>query len=178
MFSKLFTTTLVALAAFTSILPASASPLESRGAVTVFTPKHLLGIEHAFQVITAIPDDVLESGDAATAAWLKTNGPTVQATTTDLALTGSDASTDGLVVVQGAWEVLQCVAAVTEFIVSGLLPAAKLLRLKKIISQLGGIRKAIEALIASKGNIAKAAALVKELFNIISGFGTVKSKCL
>jgi hypothetical protein len=176
MFSKMITTAFLTITVFTATISAYAVPELAPRAVSV-TPKDLVGIEHALQVIDAIPIDVLESGQEATTSWLETNGATIQASSNALAVSGAGASANGLVV-QDVWDVLQCVAAVAELLVSGVVPAAKLLRLKSIISKLGGLRKAIDALFSSKGNLANAAKLVKELVDIITGFGNVRDKCL
>lgn len=185
MFTKFLTTAVATVAVFSTLTSGYAvptSPLDTRAAAPKlnFTPKHLIGLEHALQVINAIPDSVLTSGDAAAAAWVTANTATIQSQTTDLILapsSGATTSTD-LIVVQDLWAVAFCAAAVAEFLISNLIPAAKLLKLKGIISKLGGITKAIQLLIASRGNLAAAAELVKQLVEILSGFSTVASRCL
>lgn len=176
MFSKFFTTAFLAITALTSVVAYPSTTLHPR-AVSV-SPADLLAINHALQVVDSIPVSVLNEGDSATASWLETNGASIQIADSSPAISDVGASTDGLVVVQDAWDVIQCVAAVTEVIVTGIIPVAKLLRLKSIIERLGGIKKAIDALFASKGNMQNAAELVKELIDVITGIDGVRESCL
>lgn len=82
------------------------------------------GLTQFFEQVNAVPDAVLQQGDAATHAWLKdrqNGGPQARA------------------------DVMGCVGGITMAIGGALIPAAKILKLKKLVAELGGIKEAVQA---------------------------------
>ncbi|PLS28272.1 hypothetical protein CGZ88_0434 [Bifidobacterium anseris] len=104
----------------------------------------------------SIPDIVLEQGDVALQAWKEAHPQEGRA---------------------GFWG---CAAAVAGVIATTAFPAAKILKIKKLIKALGGVRSAIKIMAGASFNYEKlkalggaAAALAAEL----TGIGSVKSQC-
>ena len=101
----------------------------------------LAQLEKTFAIIEEIPDEVLEEGDEAKDKWLAAHGH--QQSKRDLAISTRDSELQD----RGAWEVAKCVGAIAAFIASNAIGAAKLLRVKKYIDALGGIRRSAELLL-------------------------------
>ncbi|WP_147359930.1 hypothetical protein [Clavibacter lycopersici] len=123
----------------------------------------------ALELIESVPDEVLAQGDAATAEWFRENGVGSGAGTKD----GS-----GLVTTQAS--VLGCTAAIATVIASTAFPAAKILKVKKLIGELGGVAKAVQIFWGASFSYEKlqvvggaALALAGELIGITS----VKEEC-
>lgn len=91
-------------------------------------------LERVFGAIEEIPDEVLEKGDDETDKWLVEHGYRAHHDKRDL----ED---------RGFFDVARCVAAIAAFIGSNAIAAAKILRIKKYIEALGGIRKSAELLL-------------------------------
>ncbi|KAI5802954.1 hypothetical protein EDC01DRAFT_645391 [Geopyxis carbonaria] len=178
LFNLLTTGLTLALTLLLAAAPSRAAALPSAGDLSVrqdaadadaapplaLTTSDAPALENAFSILTAIPDTVLESGDAATQAWLDAN---------KAALEPPSADADGT----RTLGVGGCIWAITKVIVEGLLPAAKILRVKRIVQQLGGIRKAVQALLRAKEKWAEAGEIVKELFYLVSGLDEVRKNC-
>ncbi|WP_317232572.1 hypothetical protein [Clavibacter capsici] len=80
-----------------------------------------------------MPDDVLAQGDAPTTAWFRENG------------TGSGAgNVDDKALVTTQASVLGCTAAIATVIACTAFPVAKILTVKKLIGELGGVVKAVQ----------------------------------
>ena len=89
-------------------------------------------LEHVFDIISQIPESVLEEGDDAKNAWLAAHGH--RESKRDLvAVDARDLET------RGVWDVTKCAGAIAAFIASNAIGAAKLLRIKKYIDALGGV---------------------------------------
>lgn len=101
-------------------------------------------LERVFGVIEEIPDEVLEQGDEATDKWLVEHG--YRATPDKRDLSGQDLE-DRDLADRGFWDVTKCVGAIAAFIASNLIGAAKILRIKKYIEALGGLRRSAELLL-------------------------------
>lgn len=108
----------------------------------------------------SIPDTVLEQGDVALQAWQNTHpqqqGPRFRA---------------------NFWG---CAGAIAGVIASTAFPAAKILKIKKLVKALGGVRSAIKIMAGASFSYEKlqalggaAAALAAELI----GIGSVRSQC-
>ncbi|KAF7511792.1 hypothetical protein GJ744_003523 [Endocarpon pusillum] len=91
-------------------------------------------LEKVFSTIEEIPDEVLEKGDDETDKWLVEHGYRAQHDKRDL----ED---------RDFFDVAKCVAAITAFVGSNAIAAAKILRIKRYINSLGGIRKSAELLL-------------------------------
>jgi hypothetical protein len=121
----------------------------------------------ALELIESVPDEVLAQGDAATAAWFRENGA------------GAGAKEGGGLVTTQA-SVLGCTAAIATVIASTAFPAAKILKVKKLIGELGGVAKAVQIFWGASFSYEKlqvvggaALALAGELIGITS----VKEEC-
>lgn len=90
-------------------------------------------------VIDSIPEEVLMQGDEATREWIAQNTTKVSAGEQPR----SNVVNDG--VSTNANEA-KCVASIIWLIGSTIIPAAKILRIKKLIQQLGGVRAAVAQL--------------------------------
>jgi hypothetical protein len=99
----------------------------------------LTELEKTFSVLEEIPDEILEAGDEATDKWMIEHNHRQAHDKSDLS--GRD------LVDRGAYEIARCAAAIAAFIASNSIAAAKLLRIKKYIRALGGVRTAAELLL-------------------------------
>lgn len=102
----------------------------------------------ALSVIDAMPDSVVEQGDAAVQAYLSAHLPG-----------------KGGVMAFGWWQTAKCVAAITGAIASGAVPAAKLLKLKAFIKKTGSVKEAAYLLI----RVAKGEEKLSELGGALGG---------
>lgn len=115
-------------------------------------------VEKAFSIIDSIPDEVLEKGDDATDKWLIAHGhrtPNSKKTPPTLRrdpIQNREAGSIADLVERSFWSVARCVGAITAFIASNAVGAAKLLRIKKYIKALGGIRKSAKLLLKASNN--------------------------
>jgi hypothetical protein len=96
-------------------------------------------LERVFGVVKSIPDEVLEKGDDETDKWMVEHGHRPQHDKREVL--------DRDLEDRGFWDVAKCVGAITAFIASNAIGAAKLLRIKKYIEALGGVREAAELLL-------------------------------
>jgi hypothetical protein len=117
-------------------------------------------LERGLALIDEIPESVLVAGDAATQQWLRAHHPEL--------LTASRA------------DIVGCAGAIAWLIASTAIPAAKILKIKRLIDSLGGVSKAVQVFWGASFTWEKihalggaAAALGAELL----GIATVKQKC-
>jgi hypothetical protein len=96
-------------------------------------------LKKVFGALSETPDGVLEAGDEETDKWMVEHDYRPKHDKRDLS--GRDP------VDRGAYEVAKCAAAIAAFIASNSIAAAKLLRIKKYIRALGGVRTAAELLL-------------------------------
>ncbi len=73
----------------------------------------------------------------------------------------------------GVWE---CSLAIGKLLVTNAIPAAKLLKIKKYIKELGGAWNAAKLLVGATSAGEKLQAL-KKLISLITGYSNVKEKC-
>lgn len=105
-----------------------------------------------FTLVENIPDEVLLAGDNATNAWRVEHGYLSPAAVEPSELPTKRDSQAGNAVASasaqaGLIKEAKCIAAITELIASTLIPAAKLLKLKKLIKLLGGAKKVAKLLL-------------------------------
>lgn len=117
-------------------------------------------LERGLALIDEIPEFVLLAGDAALHEWMASNHPEL--------LRGTRA------------DILGCAGAIAWLIASTAIPAAKILKIKKLINGLGGVAKAVQLFWGASFNYEKlkalggaAAALGAELL----GIAAVKQQC-
>jgi hypothetical protein len=118
-----------------------------------------------FAYILQIPDDVLLKGDAATDQWVKANprsgGGAQQASATEA-------------------DAVKCVAAIGAILVGVLVPAAKLLKIKKLIKELGGAAQAARLLVGAGTAAEKTEAIAIALGSLVgelTGISGVAENC-
>jgi len=120
--------------AFIGATAAQAAPTQTSSAQTVSatqqeaapapTEAQLAEMEDALSIIERIPDSVLQAGDAATQQWLAENAPAPSAGGGEVTLQAN---------------ILGCAGAIATVIASTAFPAAKILKAKALIKQLGGV---------------------------------------
>jgi hypothetical protein len=149
--------------------PAPSAESSTSASATLDSDAHARDVRGALELIESVPDEVLAQGDAATATWFRENGPG----------SGAGAVDDrGLVTTQAS--VLGCTAAIATVIASTAFPAAKILKVKKLIGELGGVAKAVQIFWGASFSYEKlqvvggaALALAGELIGITS----IKEEC-
>ncbi|MFE1587494.1 hypothetical protein ACFW6Q_17625 [Streptomyces sp. NPDC058737] len=87
------------------------------------------GLEEALRLITAIPDEVLAEGQAATEQWLQ-------------ARTGGSSAEDGLIQAR-KFSAGGCARGILLAVGSNILAIGKIYKVKKAIDKLGGIKKVV-----------------------------------
>jgi hypothetical protein len=109
------------------------------------TPTDFATLQWALDTILSIPDSILLAGDNATSQYIQTHSPYTSSplytSFPSAAVSPSDLADLGF------WDTLKCAAAIVAFIGTNIVSAAKLLRIKKYIAALGGVRKAAELLL-------------------------------
>ncbi|WP_232664812.1 hypothetical protein [Pseudonocardia sp. TRM90224] len=110
--------------------------------------------------ISRIPESVLRRGDKATNDWLRRNSPASRAAFGPLPTR--------------AGNVVGCIASVGAVLVSTLVPAAKLLKIKTLIKELGGVYDATRLLIGAGNAAEKAEALAITLGALVGELTGIK----
>lgn len=121
---------------------------------------NLATVEWAFAAIDSIPNNVLEAGDEATHKWVTEHGyGKVAKALIDLAKKEDNdpepeptPKPNESLVRRGWWEVTKCAGAIAAFVGSNLVSASKLLKVKKLLDDLGGIRKSAELIVKASNN--------------------------
>ena len=105
---------------------------------------HLIGgeLERVFGAIMEIPDEVLEDGEDATDKWLIGHGYRPPHDKRDVLDLESRELAE-----RDIWDVLKCVGGISAFLATNTVAPLKLLRVKRYIKSLGGIREAAELLL-------------------------------
>ena len=133
----------------------------SRQSLSVPSSTGLSQLENGLELIMSVPDSILNQGNQATQVWMEENYPSYLQTLTRANLWG-------------------CAGAIAAIIASTALPAAKILKIKKLIKALGGVNEAAAIIWGASFNYEKlqslggaAAALAAELL----GIAEVQSQC-
>lgn len=121
--------------------------------------KSLKTLEDAFLVFQLIPDEVANQGDEATRKWVKDHYR-------------SKGDKTGLQKRIDIVEIAECAYELATNI-----PAAKVLKVKKIVDRLGGWRAAAKKLLDARRDPKKAGEAVMELVDIILGISDIKKEC-
>ncbi|KAL2121683.1 hypothetical protein VTJ04DRAFT_2138 [Mycothermus thermophilus] len=161
-----------------------------------------IALEALFAQIMDIPDEILEQGDEALNKWLIENGyrePGEQKRDVeeadddaaegsldffDAGLEGSEEEADGGLVARGQLEArrnkLKCALAVAKMIATNVVPAAKLLRIKKYIKAIGGVTKAVKLIFKGKNKAQWIKAGGQTLYKLVQeiiGITEIKKHC-
>ncbi|KAI9150494.1 hypothetical protein HJFPF1_10262 [Paramyrothecium foliicola] len=145
--------------------------------------KSLASIEFLFDEILAIPDDVLLKGDEATDKWLAENPLSDPDLVIETALSQRDVDVEDSDVLErgiGIPKAIKCAAAIADLIVGHVVPASKLLKIKKLIKSVGGVKKAVKLLLKAKTKaqfIKIGGSALWKLYQEISGIGSVRRNC-
>lgn len=121
----------------------------------------------ALNVITLIPDEVLDAGDGPTHNWLAEHGY-------------ANSPNPKLARRQGWLAILKCVWEIGKFIAENGVPALKLSRVKKLIEALGGAKEAAKLLLKAKSweeLVAIAGPDLQALANEFLGWSGVAQEC-
>ncbi|KAH7347476.1 hypothetical protein B0T11DRAFT_291357 [Plectosphaerella cucumerina] len=154
-------------------------------------PKDLeLALELALTEITAIPDEVLLKGDEATNDWLvehglRDNDPEDNDDDAPITARGEEVTSLSLferdeLDARGVVQVAKCIAAISKVIVSTAVPAAKILRIKRYLQLLGGVRKTVLLLVRAKTGAQRLKLGGRALFNLANelfGIQSIKNNC-
>jgi hypothetical protein len=117
-----------------------------------------------FGVLDAMPESVVDQGDAAVQSYLAQHFP----------------STGGKVVPFGWWQTAKCVGAITAAVAGGAIPVAKLLKLRAFIKKVGSVKEAAYLLIrVAKGEekISELGATLGGLASVVLGIDQIKKQC-
>lgn len=121
---------------------------------------HAADLERGLALIDEIPETVLVAGDTATQQWLRANHPEL--------LTASRA------------DIVGCAGATAWLIASTAIPAAKILKIKRLIDSLGGVSEAVQLFWGASFKWEKIHALggaAATLGAELLGITAVKQKC-
>lgn len=143
--------------------PAAAASVAAQDATP--TEAQLADMEEALSVIDRIPDSVLQAGDAATQQWLAENAPASTAGGGEVALQAN---------------ILGCAGAIATVIASTAFPAAKILKAKALIKQLGGVTEAAKIMWGASFSYEKVTALggaAAALAGELIGITQIKEQC-
>lgn len=155
-----------------------------------FTDDFGPSLSHVFSTIENIPDDVLAAGDEALDDWLVAQGIREPGATLKRAvepIVNEDDSHSTAVweraVIEARvswWKVTKCVASIVQMLATAAIPAGKLLRIKKLISDLGGTKSAVELMLKATSKAEKLKVGGQALVDLSAeflGISVVKSNC-
>lgn len=156
--------------------------------IPTFGSNYEMALTSLFATIESIPDEVLLAGDRATEQWLANGGiassqvleSLVTAEKREESASPVAESTMRERAVAGIWDIAACVAAIVSLLASTAIPAAKLLKIKKLIEELGGVRTAVELLIGATFTKEKLKAVGSALATLAAellGIAAVKNYC-
>lgn len=162
---SIFTVPVNATPAQTTEVPASEPGAISPANLDPALDAEARDLEDGLEYILSIPDEVLLQGDAATQAWVKENSP-------------SENASGG--VSTAAVSVLGCTTAIVGMIGGNLVGAAKLLKIKKYIKELGGVKDAVQLMWGASFSAEKMMALGGALGSLaaeLTGVAAIRDKC-
>lgn len=136
---------------------AQASVTDTSDMPAVVNVDSAIGLNDLLEYMDSIPDAVLTHGDRATQAWM-----------------------DSHPMAMDRRSFLGCAAAIAGTVASTAFPAAKILRIKKYIKELGGIREAISIMWGASFSAEKLKALslaAGSLAAELTGISSIRSQC-
>ncbi|OLM09510.1 hypothetical protein Ae706Ps2_5972c [Pseudonocardia sp. Ae706_Ps2] len=114
----------VAAAETSSVATASVAGVRSLGIIPGQERDRIEGLTLFLERISAVPDSVLRQGDSVAQDWLRSHYSVVGG--------------------QSRASVVGCVGAIGVAVGGVLVPAAKILKIKKLVAQLGGVKEAVQ----------------------------------
>ncbi|WP_226358795.1 hypothetical protein [Pseudonocardia sp. ICBG601] len=114
----------IASAETPAAFPVSGANFHSSATVSGQEQDRVDGLTLFLERVNSVPDSVLRQGDSATQDWLRANYPD----------TGGHSRAS----------IIGCVGAIGVAVGGVLIPAAKILKIKKLVAQLGGIKEAVQ----------------------------------
>jgi len=169
--SQFITLALSATLAFAS--PTTLS-VHRRDLQVAAAPNTLNTLESFLAVVDSIPTPVLEAGDESLAEYLAST----PAAAVEIA---EDVQARSVAAGAGIIDDLRCAAAIADLIITTVVPAARLLKIKKYIDALGGTGKVIKILIklkkGEKVGSAEVLDMAKKLLGEITGVNSIREKC-
>ncbi|KAK3946842.1 hypothetical protein QBC32DRAFT_319530 [Pseudoneurospora amorphoporcata] len=161
-----------------------------------FTPAFTSSLDDLFALLDSIPDSVLEEGDEALNQWFIDNDlrdPAAELLIDsspeadpaldlgDLDVISDENLERGVLVARAsAWKIAKCVASIVQLIATTAVPAAKLLKIKKYIKALGGVKMSVKLLLGATTKAEKLKAGGKALVYLsaeLLGISSVKAAC-
>lgn len=189
---------LLAGSAFAAVVPAAtASGNDTADAIDFVVDAPLAVTLGAFlsliDTISTVPDSVIAAGDDAVHAWLAPIGSSaasaIAAPNALIAVRSTEATnaadtaavTAATEAVNGIIKDVECAAAVAAAIASDVLPAAKILKAKKLIKVLGGVKKVAKLFLEFTKNrdeaIKEAGKTLLDLVEVLLGIDSIKKHC-
>lgn len=151
------------------------------------SPAQLQALVLLLDAVHDVPDSVLEAGQESTDRWFAAEAfpaagsVAARSASSDLALPNRRDSGPVISVQAETTGLISCLASIAWFLAENRIPIAKIRRAKKIIDDLGGVRKAAQKLLKGKKNkkklIQEGGQILWELFEIFSGAGDVIENC-
>ncbi|KAL1894530.1 hypothetical protein Sste5346_005765 [Sporothrix stenoceras] len=198
LFNAFTSAALLAGSAFAAAVPAATSTGNDTADAIDFVVDAPLAVTlgsflSLIDTISSVPDSVIDAGDDAVHAWLAPIGaPAASAIAAPNSLievrsteatnaadtTAVAAATEA---VNGIIKDLECAAAVAAAIASDVLPAAKILKAKKLIKVLGGVKKVAKLFLEFHKNrdeaIKEGGKTLLELVEVLLGIDSIKKHC-
>lgn len=140
---------------------------DSEVAATAELETSIGDLEEGLRIIDEIPEEVIEGGDPAVRDWVRDRYPSV-------------AENGSLARAIGPWQVAKCTGAILVAIGSAAVPAAKLLKLRRFIREVGSVRKAAELLIKvarREEQLAEFGPVIGSLGAEILGITAIRESC-
>ncbi len=129
-------------------------------------------VENIFGAINDNPDEILEKGDEETDKWMVEHGYRSRQDKRE----GLDRDRED----RNFIDVAKCAGAIAAFIASNAIAAAKLLRIKKYIEALGGVKASAELLLKASTNaerLKEGGEALALLAGEILGFSLISNSC-
>lgn len=142
---------------------------QSQPIISQATTSQSADVEAGLSMLASIPDEVLLQGDAATQQWLQANPPGAGASIVspkDQASTTAD-----------FWG---CSGSIALMLAGVALPAAKILKIKKLMNELGGVSEAVKLMWGASFSYEKmqvAGGALASLGAELLGIAGVQEKC-
>lgn len=198
LFNAFASAALLAGSAFAAAVPAVASTGNDTADAIDFVVDAPLAVTlgsflSLIDTISSVPDSVIDAGDDAVHTWLAPIGSpaaaAIAAPNSLIAVRSTEATNaaDATAVaaateaVNGIVKDLECAAAVAAAIASDILPAAKILKAKKLIEVLGGVKKVAKLFLEFHNNrdeaIKEGGKTLLDLVEVLLGIDSIKKHC-